>query len=120
MLVRMAKEEVWLERVLAWRASGRSAVKFCEGTSCKPAALCAWSSRLGQQGKVPRAMLGPQLEAVDSPARAEFARVVTQRADDSGADPVVSETGSLVLSIGQSRIEENTEQREPCCRSLGS
>lgn len=43
----MDLEKEWAARVAAWRASGQSAVKFCEGKSFSVHSLRRWSSELG-------------------------------------------------------------------------
>lgn len=44
----MANAAEWTERVAAWRASGLSAEKFCEGKGYSTKSLWHWSSKLGR------------------------------------------------------------------------
>lgn len=47
----MAKASEWAERVDAWRASGLSASKFCEGRTYSAKSLQWWSSYFGRRGR---------------------------------------------------------------------
>jgi hypothetical protein len=42
----MTDAKTWVDRVAAWRASGLSAVKFCEGQDFGAAGLWRWASKL--------------------------------------------------------------------------
>jgi hypothetical protein len=102
----MTSEDVWLERVVAWRKSGVSAAKFCEGTSYDASSLRTWSSRLGRAGKVARSPLGRRSKRTPRSAVA-FARVMTTPTRDRmNPTPLTAAgRGSLVVSVGPTRIE---------------
>ena len=42
----MSRRAVWVKRVQAWKASGRSAAEFCQGKSFAEGTLRWWVSRL--------------------------------------------------------------------------
>lgn len=42
----MSRRDVWVKRVRAWKASGRSAAEFCQGKSFAEGTLRWWVSRL--------------------------------------------------------------------------
>lgn len=109
----MTSESEWLERVVAWRKSGQSAARFCEGASYDASSLRTWSSRLGREGKVARAPLGRR-STRGRRAEASFARVVTcpERAPRSAA------SATLVVAIGASRIEVGAGFDRELLRSL--
>jgi hypothetical protein len=101
----MANEEVWLERVVAWRQSGQSAARFCEAQSYDAGSLRGWSSRLGREGKVARSALGRRAKHAQQSAVA-FARVVTKAAHAPNASPLVAAgRDALVVVIGPTRVE---------------
>jgi hypothetical protein len=102
----MTSEEVWLERVVAWRHSGQSAAKFCEEASYDASSLRGWSSRLGRAGKVARAAVGRRAKQAPQSAVA-FARVVTKAAPvPTSALPLLAAgRDALVVIIGPTRVE---------------
>jgi len=105
MLAGMAKEQQWLERVLAWRASGQSAIAFCEDKTFKASALRGWSARLGREGKVPRSHLGPVRPQKPQAGEVAFARVVrTQDTVDSQTSQSVDSLQPMVVTVGRSHI----------------
>jgi hypothetical protein len=63
-----SKEEVWRERVEAWRVSGQSQSEFCRGRGFSKSSLSRWISQLapqlGTRGRkaLRRAMLSAQSE----------------------------------------------------------
>lgn len=99
----MTSEEIWIERVLSWRASGQSAAEFCADKAYETSSLNAWSSRLGSRGRVPRAAVGRR--------PTKFARVVSEQPTPWLAPPCVHEpaaTTPLSITVGHSRIEVRT------------
>jgi hypothetical protein len=106
----MTPEDIWLERVVAWRKSGLSAAEFCKGKSYEVAALRGWSSRLGRAGKVERSALGRRRQqGVVSPSASvlTFARVVS-RSESTERQPLARAAGgdsTLTLAVGATRIE---------------
>jgi hypothetical protein len=108
-LGRMRVDEEWLERVLAWRASGMTAAAYCVGKPFEVGALRAWSSRLGRAGIAPRSPGGRGARQAPVPAM-RFARVTTQAKASSAtasATPSAphSTSSAMVVAIGESRIE---------------
>jgi hypothetical protein len=107
----MTVEKDWLERVLAWRASGVTAAEFCEGAPFDASSLRTWSSRLGREGKVPRSPIGRRPKKAEVAPSVRFARVVTRAAEaEPGLVPVAfsgstSAAPALAVVIGESRIE---------------
>jgi hypothetical protein len=73
-VVRMTMETEWLERVLAWRASGVTAAEFCEG-----AAFDASSLRTG------RADLGVRVRFLGRRSDAGRGKLRLRRVSDSRA-----------------------------------
>lgn len=106
----MTSEETWVERIVAWRASGLSAAEYCKEQDYDTSALRMWSSRLGRAGKVPRSPSGRRPRKTEQPAQpppVSFARVVTKA---EGAQlPTVNEPpaqpSALVVVIGHARLE---------------
>lgn len=106
----MTAEETWVERVVAWRASGVSAAEYCKDKEYEVSALRTWSSRLGRAGKVPRSPLGRQSRKPENRSKSApsgFARVVTK----AGAAQLCSAInapepgGALVVVVGRVRME---------------
>lgn len=89
-LLRMAKAAEWLSRVEAWRTSGMSSRQFCEGKGYSSQSLLYWSSRLSREST--------SLDDKEAPA-VRLAPVRMRR--DSG----VKSTGSVVVHVGQARVE---------------
>jgi len=104
MLGRMTKEQMWLARVLAWRASGQSAVEFCEEAGLSVSALRAWSSRLGREGKVARSAMGRPPKSSKRGTEGTFARVIRTQATDSQTRQSATLSQSMVISVGRSHI----------------
>lgn len=117
-LLRMRHEDEWLDRVLAWRASGLSAKAYCADKSYLAGTLLTWSSRLGRDGKVERSVAGrkarPRTPASHGTMR--FVRVVgstrgtdasTSTTSTTTRDPSASMSSPHVMAIviGSSRIE---------------
>ncbi len=78
-----ATESKWVERVAAWRESGKTASVFAEGKDFEAATLRVWASRLKTQPSV-----RPRLP---------MARVVRRASDDSPS-------AALELAIGDARV----------------
>lgn len=79
----------WAERVVAWRASGQSAVAFCEQQEYSAKSLQWWSSQLKRRGRL----------AASSEPQVKLARVVRGRGDT----PSLAQ--SIVVSVGEARVE---------------
>jgi hypothetical protein len=95
-----ATQEKWAERIAAWRESGLTSEKFCEGREFSANGLRLWAYKLGQtkrrqrRPKVPIARVvrapapkeptGNTPEPVDSPIAVELggARLVVRRGFD--------------------------------------
>ena len=70
----MSRRAVWIKRVQAWKASGRSAAEFCQGKSFAEGTLRWWGSRLKRLADEEA-----EAEAADTargPAEVRLARVV--------------------------------------------
>lgn len=66
----MSRRAVWVKRVQAWKASGRSAAEFCQGKSFAEGTLRWWVSRL-------KRLEDEEADATaDAPAEVRLARVV--------------------------------------------
>jgi hypothetical protein len=82
----MATAVEWAERVNTWRASGKTARRFCEESGYSTKSLLAWSSRLGRKAD----------KKGNAVSEVRLARVVRE--------PVrVNEP--LVVQVGGARIE---------------
>lgn len=90
----MTTEETWLERVNAWRASGRSAPRFCAGKGYTEGTLRYWASRLK------KAAGGVDAERAGSDVR--IARVVRAPVGQEAAT-MGSET-AIVIEVGGARV----------------
>jgi hypothetical protein len=106
----MTAEETWVERVVAWRASGVSAAEYCKDKEYDVSALRTWSSRLGRAGKVPRLPVGrrPRKSANRSKSPPSgFARVVTKAgpAQLGSAINAREPECALVVVVGRARLE---------------
>jgi len=88
----MADRATWVKRVGAWRASGQTAARFCEGRDFSVGSLRFWSSRLGRSSP----------ETVQPAIR--MARVVRRttavRARDAAGGSIVLELGGARVAIG--------------------
>lgn len=87
----MVKKADWEKRVVAWRASGKSAREFCEGRDYSPKRLQWWAWHLGRRSGE---------RAVSRKPSIEFARVV-RKLDTNGGGGV----DSIVVQVGAARIE---------------
>lgn len=111
----MTVEAKWLERVVAWRASGMTAAEFCEGAPFDAGSLRTWSSRLGREGKVARSPIGRRPKRAEGAKGVRFARVVTAAAQAeprSGPEALPRSpcaAPSLSVVIGESRIEVGSD-----------
>jgi hypothetical protein len=86
----MSKQVEWTAEVAAWRASGLTARKFCEGRAFTAARLYWWSSQMARsQDSASRTTTLP------------MARVVRSRA--------VSACGPIVIRVGKARVEVSGE-----------
>ena len=103
----MTAEDVWLERVVAWRESGQSAAEFCKGESYDASSLRGWSSRLGREGKVGRSPRGRRPRKAPQRPSVAFARVVTSATPvlHRASKPSAASHTALVVAIGATRIE---------------
>lgn len=90
----MANAVTWTKRVAAWRASGLTAPRFCEGRDFAVGTLRWWASRLGR-GHVP----GSAADAVFPLARV-VRRRDTGRVRGAGAG-VVIELGGMRVAVDE-------------------
>lgn len=104
----MTPDDMWLDRVVAWRTSGLSAVAFCEGKPFTVAALRGWSSRLGRAGKVERSQRGRRRKGIaQRTAAVTFARIVSaaEAAEVEASTCTAEPDTTLVVTVGDIRIE---------------
>ena len=102
----MSRRAVWIKRVQAWKASGRSAAEFCQGKSFAEGTLRWWVSRLKRLADEEA-----EAEAADTaqgPAEVRLARVVRSpgraTADErSAGEVVVIESVRHAMRIAVSR-----------------
>jgi hypothetical protein len=103
-------ESKWAARVAAWRASGQTAPKFCEGKDFKPGGLRYWASQL-RKGKdaaptkdervarVPPAAQRPAAAKEAAPPEpVRLARVVRAARPESAPET------AIVLEVGAARL----------------
>jgi len=79
----------WAERVVAWRASGKSVAVFCEKREYSAKSLQWWSSQLKRRGEL----------AGSGEPQVKLARVVR------GHRETTSTAQSIVVCVGEARVE---------------
>jgi hypothetical protein len=90
----MADRATWERRVGAWRASGQTAARFCEGREFAAATLHWWSSELGQRTATNRPA------ASQAPRLARVVRVNAAAGVTAGPGPIVVEiAGARVVVV---------------------
>jgi transposase len=102
----MSRRAVWVKRVQAWRASGRSAAEFCQGKSFAEGTLRWWVSRLKRLADEEAEAGAP--DTAEGAAEVRLARVVRspgQAVSDerSTGEVVVIESVRHAMRIAVSR-----------------
>jgi hypothetical protein len=103
MVTRMDHEKEWAARVAAWRASGQSALKYCEGKPFSVHSLRRWSSELAAR----RASDGFVVAPKPRERRPRIARAVirAERPDDTTFTPPPGTGVTLAIGGVQVRVE---------------
>jgi len=102
----MSRRAVWVKRVQAWKASGRSAAEFCQGKSFAEGTLRWWVSRLKRLADEEAEAGAP--DTAEGAAEVRLARVVRspgQAVSDerSAGEVVVIESVRHAMRIAVSR-----------------
>jgi len=89
-------QQKWAERIAAWRESGLTSEKFCEGREFSANGLRHWAYKLGQTKRRRRDLTIP------------IARVLPAAAAPAPAKTVTNETvlvdSPIVVEVGRARI----------------
>ena len=88
----MADRAAWAKRVEAWRGSGQTAARFCEGREFSVGSLRSWSSHLGR------------LSRDETRPTIRMARVVRRSAISSDGIAIATSVGAIVVEIGGARV----------------
>jgi hypothetical protein len=99
----MSRRAVWVKRVQAWKASGRSAAEFCQGKGFAEGTLRWWGSRLKRLADEEAETGAP--DAAQGPTEVRLARVVRSPVTDehSAGEVVVIESVRHAMRIAVSR-----------------
>ncbi len=87
----MNNEAMWNERVSAWRSSGMTSAKFCEGKDFTAGGLRHWAYRLRQTRSRKRAALAVRIAKVQRAAPVDPAPVA--------AEPLLVEVGGIRVTV---------------------
>jgi hypothetical protein len=90
-----ATQEKWAERIVAWRESGLTSKKFCEGREFSANGLRHWAYKLGQTKRRRRKQAVPIARVVRAPAPAPTEPTASAHA------PVGS---PIAVELGRARI----------------
>lgn len=88
-------EQLWAERVAAWRASGQSPETFTRGESYAPATLRWWSSRLRRRVKA------REPAKRETRRRTPFVQMAEVVRKSDSVVPVVVEVGRARIIVGE-------------------
>ena len=105
----MDLEKEWAARVAEWRASGQSALKFCEGKSFSVHSLRRWSSELAARRSVVESVAASKTR--EKTPRIARAVIRPERAGDLAAAATGGAGVTLAIGPVQVRVERGFDPR---------